>query len=100
MQVPSLPTYPSPWIMKIEAYKYLLPLYERGWYISEEPLPTGQTRTWPTLKKVFRFKRRVSSAVFIKEVADTMIRLQVRSPDICLYSSTNLHVPARCNATT
>ena len=77
-QVPQLPKYPARWLSEEEVRTYLHPLYQRGWYLSMEALPDGQPRKSHTLKKTFAFRKRIWSAAFAKEVADTMIRLNVR----------------------
>ncbi len=78
LPLPSVPGVQTPrWLNRNEGMVYLTPLYQRGWYVSTEPLPDGKRRTAFTLKKIFKLRKRVWCASFMKEVADTMVALKV-----------------------
>ncbi|KAJ3546869.1 hypothetical protein NM688_g5466 [Phlebia brevispora] len=74
--LPKLPDYPSPWLTPLKLGAFLTPLYQRRWYVSAEPLVNGKPRQMLSLKKEFKFRKRIWSASFVKEAADLTVRLQ------------------------
>ena len=60
---------------------YLTPLYQRGWFVSTQRLPDGRLRKYLSLKRVFKLRKRVWAAAFMKQVADVMIARKVSYVD-------------------
>ena len=87
----SRPTkWPCPWLQDSEVETYLFPLYQRGWYVSNE---IGKMSHALRLKKTFEFKNATLALEFAVQVFHMMEALKVCAFAWALAGSSHLALP-------